>query len=442
MKTPLEPGPGLRAGFRDLRFNANNLTAFVVSVIFSLTGAVVIFSNVATKANFTQDQAVSWISAAFIISGILSSLLSIHYKIPILAMPTLTGMLVMGPILAVFPVQQIVAGYAIAGVVYALLGISGLLGKYAKYLPLPIVMGMIAGVFMSYGTAIVTSIKTLPLIGFATVAAYLISPLFTKKIPQQAFAVVVAIVLTLIMIPIESTTGLFGITIPQLVPPSFSNLNVVLAISLPLVLVSIADLLKCYGVLKTNGYEPPINAMSFWPSGIGTIVSAFFLAPPVSMTGPITAITSDPAAGPLESRYVGSVLKSLSSIAIGLSAGFLVPFLMTLPASVTSVIAGLAMIGLFTGSLSGAFGTKKFTIGAFTAFIVALANITIWNISAAVWALIAGVVVSAFLERDHFKTLGGVSPKAPATAANPTVSVSAAGSTLPAGAAPAVEVPK
>lgn len=423
MKTVLEPGVGIKTGFRDLRFNPDNLTSFLVSVVFSLSGAVVIFINVAAKANFTQAQAVSWICSAFVISGIISALLDLYYKVPLLGMPTLTGMLVMGPVLKLFTVPEVVAGYIIAGVVFALLGLSGLLGKYAKYLPLPIVMGMIAGVFMSYGTAIVTSIQALPLIGILTVAAFLITPQISKKIPAQAVSLVVAVVLTLILIPIEGKAGLFGVTVPIFVAPSF-NPNVILSIALPLVLVSIADLLKCYGVLKANGYEPPINSMVFWPSGIGSILGAVFLSPTLSMTGPITAIVSDPAAGPLQSRYVGAFLKALSAIAIGLCAGFLVPFLMKLPAGVTSVLAGLAMIGLFTSSLSVAFGSKKFTIGAFTAFIVALANLNLAGISAAVWALLFGVIVSALLERPHFKTLYSSftpTPAASTAPASPTV---------------------
>ncbi|NLI12190.1 benzoate/H(+) symporter BenE family transporter [Pelotomaculum propionicicum] len=396
-----ERGPGIRSGLRDLHFNKDNISSFFVSFVFSLTGAVVVLVSVATKANFTQEQAVSWIASAYIIAGLISTLMTLYYKIPLLAMPTLSGMLVMGPVLAQFSVPEIVMGLIIAGVVLVLLGFSGVIDTVSRYMPIPIVMGMIAGVYMSYGTGIVTSVKAIPLIGVCTVLAYLVTPLVSKKVPQTASALVVGVVLTLILSPLEFKTGSFSNFLPTFVAPKYSS-SVILGLSLPLVLVTIADLLKCYGVIKANGYEVPVNSMIFFPA-VGSILGACFLAPTLSMTGAVTAILCDSSAGPKDFRYVGAVLKNLCSVAIGISAGVLVPFLLKLPTNITSILAGLAMMGLFLTSLNGAFGGKKFQIGAFTAFILALSNFTLWGVSSAVWSIVIGIIVSMFLERGHFK---------------------------------------
>ena len=57
-------------------------------------------------------------------------------------------------------------------------------------------------------------------------------------------------------------------------------------------------------------------------------------------------------------------------------------------------------------ALQGAFVTafsKKFTVGALIAFVVTVADISVANIGAAFWGLLAGIVVSLTLERDDWR---------------------------------------
>lgn len=396
----LERGPGIREGLKNMTFDKNNLASLLVALVFSLTGAVVVFVKVGKGANFTSNQTVAWIAFGFLIAGIVSALLTLYYKMPILSMPTLSGVLVIGPVMKNFTISEIVGAFVVTALILMALGATGIIGKISKYLPVPIVMGMVAGVYMSYGTGIITSINAIPLIGLGTLVAFLLTPLVTKKIPQQAVAVVVGVVLTLIFTPIAFDTGNF-IFHPAVFGPAFSP-NMLLSLCIPLVLVSIADLLKCYGVLRANEFQAPVNSMVFFPA-LGSLLGAFVLSAPLSMTGVITAILSDASAGVKERRYAAAVVKNLSACLIGICAGVLVPFLMALPSNMTNIIAGLAMLGLFLTSLGGAFGGKKFKYGAFTAFIVSLSNLTIWGVSAAVWAIIFGLIISFFMERDDFK---------------------------------------
>ena len=407
----LELGPGIREGWKGMRFDKNNISSFLVSLIFSLTGAVVVFVNVGQKAGFSTNQTVSFIAFGYIVAGIVSTLLTLYYKQPLLAMPGITAILVIGNELKNFSVQEMVGAFIITAVVFIILGLTGIIGKIARVLPIPIVMGMIAGAYMSYGTGIITSVQAIPVIGVCTVLAFLVTPLISKKIPQQAAALVVGVVLTLILVPIKFNTGNLAFT-PIAYGPKF-NSSILISLCIPLILIGIADFLRCYGILKTNGYEPPSNSMILFPA-LGSLLGAFLLAVPMTMTGVITAILSDPAVGEKERRYVPAVLKNVAAIGIGLFSGLLVPFLMVLPSDTTKIFAGLAMLGLFLGSLGGAFGGKKFKTGAFTAFIVTLSGLSLFGVASAVWGVIFGIIVSFFLERKDF---GQPRPEAAATAA-------------------------
>ena len=54
--------------------------------------------------------------------------------------------------------------------------------------------------------------------------------------------------------------GAVGLSYPYIVMPDFSG-NVALTVSLPLVIMALADVFKGYGVLKSNGYDMPLNKM-------------------------------------------------------------------------------------------------------------------------------------------------------------------------------------
>jgi benzoate membrane transport protein len=72
--------------------------------------------------------------------------------------------------------------------------------------------------------------------------------------------------------------------------------------------------------------------------------------------------------------------------------------------TVAAVLAGLAMVSLFTTAFEVAFSSSnKLQMGAFFAFIVACSNISIYNISAPVWSLLVGVIVSLIFERENVK---------------------------------------
>jgi benzoate membrane transport protein len=403
----IEPGPGIRAGWQGIQCNLANIAAAVTALVFTLTGSVILFATVASNANLTQQQANSWIMMSLIPPALISLVLCLYYKQPIFIAPSLPALLVMGPMFKVFTVPEMVGGYLVAGVCVGLLGVTGIVGRIGKYLPIPIIMGMIAGVFMGYGLRIVEAVQLEPLVAGGIIASFLVTPWLTKRLPPQAASLLVAILLSLLLFPsrFQGGTAAYAFSWPVFVWPEFKA-SALLAVSVPLVLMALADTMKGYGVLKANRFDPPLNGTTA-AAGLMSILSAFGLAHVSSLAGPVTAILGGDAAGTQKHRYVAGLLFFPGLLLIGLTTGFLMPFLRALPAAVSYVIAGLAMLGLFTSSLEMAFGTKRFQVGAFTALIIGMANVTLWGVGAPVWAILVGVGVSFFLERDHFRSCPG-----------------------------------
>ena len=85
------------------------------------------------------------------------------------------------------------------------------------------------------------------------------------------------------------------------------------------------------------------------------------------------------------------------------------------------MLAGLAMLRVLQAAFVTAF-SSRFTLGALVTFIVTVADITILNIGAAFWGLVAGIVVSLLLERPDFAGRAGMTPARVSHVARPAPS--------------------
>lgn len=404
MKRMFEPGVGIREGLQDFKINVSNFTAFITAFIFGITGAFILYATVAASADISDQQAVSWIMSGTVLGAAATILLCLYYKQPIVILPSLPALLVMGPMFARFEMRQMVAGYLLAAIIVFLIGAFGIIGKIGKILPIPIIMGMIAGVFMNYGLKMIDGVKEQPMAGGLIIGAFLLAHIFLKKVPPLLIALIVGVVSAFLLIPFNIESTAFRLYLPLFILPEFHP-DIIMSVTIPLVLLVLADTLKGYGVLCINEYKTPLNTNTM-VAGIISAIASLFLSHSVSMAGPVTAIVGGSDAGDKRYRYVASVLNAAGMLMAGLLAGFVLPFVKSLPSGITHIIAGLAMLGLFTSSLEMAFGSKKFVKGAFTAFIVGMSGFSAWGIGAPVWAILFGIVVSLFTDRQNENIIG------------------------------------
>lgn len=388
------------------RLGTENVSAIITATIFQLAGAIPIFVSMGLSGGLSIRETSSIVMVGVFVSGALSIFLSKRFEMPIFAAPSITAVAIISPLLKEFSLEQIVMGYILAGIVLTLLGGLNLIEKLVTCVPIPIVLAMVGGVYMSYGLNLIEGIKKLPL-AVIIVAAYFLVTLISKKIPSQAAALLTAVIITFFLLKNEHATD-ESPTIEWL-PPVFVlpdiEFDVFVYISLPLIIMAISDIFKGYGVLKASGFDIPLNKVTFW-CGISSIISALGIGHTNSLAGPAIAIVSGQDAGPKQSRYKNVIAFSAISLGIALLAGIVISLISLPPTEIVDVICGLAMIGLLTSSLTGAFGQRRFTLGALTAFVVGLSHISILGIGAPVWAILFGIVVSLVAERDDFGRKG------------------------------------
>lgn len=403
MRPLIEPGKGFKDLKKDWKCSSHSLFAALTAMVFVISGAIPMLASVADSAGMSSGQATSFVMCSMLVGAVISIAASLYYRTPFYFAASLTAIVVLKPMFQQFSLAEMVGGFVIAGIAVFIIGYTGLMGWIGDHLPLPVVLGMVAGVFMSYGLDIISSITSDPLSGCIIAGSFVVFPLITKKVPPHIVALTAGIVCA-IFIHKMSFAGAgsdAGLALPVFTGPDFSG-SVLLTVSLPLVIMALADVFKGYGVLKSNGYDLPLNTITSL-SGLGSILAAFGLGHTISLAGPVMAILAGKEAGEKDKRFTGAVIYCIGVVVVCILLGILIPVIMQLPDMVMSLICGLAMTGLLMSSLQGAFGAGKFQMGALAAFLVGLSKLTLFGIGAPVWAVVFGLIVTFGMEREQWK---------------------------------------
>ncbi len=382
--------------------NVNTISAGTLAAIFGCTGPALIIIGGATDAGLSVEQMISWLFAVYFFGSLIGIYLSLRYRQPIVGAWSIPGAVLVAGALQHYSLSEISGAYFVSGVLVFILGISGLIGKAMKWIPVPIVMAMIVGAMIRFGTGMITSLQGAPIIAGAAIVVYLLSSRFIKKVPPILVSFLVAGVLASVMGEFQSTSMEVGFTLPQILMPTFS-IDSIISVAIPLTLLVIgAENAQAIGVLMAEDYKPPVNTMTIW-SGIGGMVTAFFGGHNANIAGPMTAICASKESGDnKEGRFASVIVNSVLFGGFGLIAGIAVPFVTALPGTLISTVAGLAMIGVLVSSLQASFTERKFQVGAFFSLIIAMSGVSFFAISSPFWALIGGVVVSLIIEKADF----------------------------------------
>jgi benzoate membrane transport protein len=117
------------------------------------------------------------------------------------------------------------------------------------------------------------------------------------------------------------------------------------------------------------------------------------------LTGPTNALLT--SSGERSRHYIAGICCGLLAMLFGLFAPLFTQLMLATPAAFIAALAGLAMLRVLQSAFVTAFSTH-FTLGALVTFVVTVADISVLNIGAAFWGLIAGILVSLLLEREDF----------------------------------------
>ena len=403
LERPRWPPLGLRQLGRDFGplYAANGL----IGLIFAATGPVAVILAVATQGGLSPAEIASWVFGVFFLNGALTVLACWLYRQPLAFFWTIPGTVLIGPALAHLSWPEVVGAFVATGLLMLVLGLTGWVRRAMSLIPMPIVMGMVAGVFLRFGIDMVRALGTDVIVAAPMVLTFLLlSALATlgRWMPPIVGALLVGAVAVAVsgrFNPGPATSS--WVAAPVLQSPQWS-LQAMIELVVPLAItVLVVQNGQGFAVLRAAGHVAPVNVVTI-ACGAWSVLAAGVGAVSTCLTGPTNALLS--ASGIRSRHYVAGICCGLLAMVFGLFAPLFTRLMLATPPAFIAVLGGLAMLRVLQSAFVTAFGTR-FTLGALVTFVVTITDVAVFNIGAAFWGLVTGLIVSLLLERPDFADL-------------------------------------
>src|SRR5688572_20674361 len=380
-------------------FGASYAAAAIVAFLFAASGPVAIILSVGARGGLAESDIASWIFAAFCLNSLISIAFTLAYRQPLVFLWSIPGAVLVGPALAHLSFPEVIGAFLATGVVMLVFGWTGWVRRAMEAVPMPIVMAMVAGVFLRFGVDLVRAFADELWIALPMSAAFVAltaMPRVSRVLPPLIGALVAGAVALWLLGAFKPPAGsLFAIARPNLYVPQFSWAAMVeLVVPLAITVLAVQNA-QGVAILTANGHPPPINAITS-ACGLGAIVTGLVGTVSTCLTGPVNAVIS--TSGEKQRQYTAALFIALLAMAFGLLAPFFTRLLLATPPAFIATLAGLAMLRVLQTAFSVSF-RERYTLGALVCFLVTVADVPIFNIGAAFWGLVFGLATSWALER-------------------------------------------
>ena len=386
--------------FQSTPYLVNGVAAF----LFSCTGPVAIILTVAATTGLSDAHVASWLFGGFTIAGGVSLWFTLRYRQPLVFAWTIPGTILLISALDHLAFEQAVGAYLLTGLLIALVGVTGLAERMMALLPKPIVMGMVAGIFLDFGLRMVAAFSDDPLLATAMVGGFVLATV-TSALRRLGPPILVALLVGAAVVILSGTLRDTGplpalVTRPLLFTPSFST-QAMLELVIPLAVTVLAvQNAQGFAVLSHAGHRPPINNMTT-ACGVGSLLLAVIGSVSMCVTGPSNAILS--SSGDSDRQYIGGIIYAVLAIPFGIFGALMTWLALKLPVAFIAVLGGLAVLKVLENSFVAAFSGRH-TTGALITLLVTVSDITLFNIGAPFWGLVFGGATSWLLDISRGST--------------------------------------
>ncbi|MEO7160525.1 MAG: benzoate/H(+) symporter BenE family transporter [Polaromonas sp.] len=379
-------------------FSLSAATAGFLAVLISYAGPLVIFFQAAQSASVSAEMMSSWVWAISIGAGVSGIVLSWWLKVPIITAWSAPGTALLVTLFHRITLEQAVGAYLVSAAIIFVIGVSGYFDKLMQSIPKGIASAMMAGILFQFGVGAFQSVKSMPLITFCMIGIYL---LFRRLLPR--YCLVILLVASLALAVAVEGVSLAGVALtlasPVFITPEWSW-GATLSLALPLVLVSVTgQFLPGMAILRSSGYDTPARPIIITTSAASLGVAFFG-----GITIVIAAITAALCTGKdahedPRKRYVAGIANGVFYLVGGCFAGTIILFFAALPKELIAVLAGLALVGAFGGSLAGAMNEADHREASIITFLATASGMTFWGLGSAFWGVVIGSVAYLLLHK-------------------------------------------
>jgi len=423
--TTFRAGGTLTTTSRDRNRNLPALVAgLTVAIVFLAVLSIVLTAAGPAGLGLSGRRASGWIALIYGIPMIPSLVLTLRYKIPMLLTGNVFALIFFVSLGDRVTYQELAGATIIAGAIVLLTAILGLTGQVARWIPAPIVQGLIAGAVMPFFVGAFSALhasdgewRVAVMVG-AAVAGYLVGQrVLGTRLPAILPGFLAGFLAALVTGQLGEFPSTFTLPSFELLHPSLSAAAILTVAPVLLALMTVQSNIPSVIYLRGQGFDPPERLLNLVSGGATLLVSAFGPVA-VSLALPPLLVTAGPSAGERSLRYRAVFLPVAAGLAIALFASVAADLAQLIPPVLLLAIAGLALVPALVAALK-AISVGPLVLGPLFAFAIALSDMTILGLGPFFWSLVIGTGVSWLLERDGMRELregaaasrvGGVPP--------------------------------
>jgi benzoate membrane transport protein len=373
------------------------LAGFVAVLVGYASSAAIIW-QAASAAGASEAQIAGWMTALGLAMGVSTLALTLWYRVPLLTAWSTPGAALLATSLHGVSINEVIGVFIFANALILLCGLTGLFARLMKIIPHSLAAAMLGGILLRFGLQAFRNIEGHFLLCGSMLLAWVLG---------KAFAPRYAIVGTLLAGIVAAwalgdvvTSGLrFSPVLPEFIAPEFT-LTTLISIGIPFFLVTMASQ-NAPGVatFQAAGYQVPVSPLMIFTGGLTVLLSGFG-AFSVCIGAISAAVCLSPDAHPDASkRWLAAIAAGLFYLLAGIFGSSVTALMTALPVSWIQTLAGLALLGTFSGSLYQALAHPSERDAAIVTFLITASGITLLGIGSAFWGLIIGGACYALLSR-------------------------------------------
>ncbi|MEM7404027.1 MAG: benzoate/H(+) symporter BenE family transporter [Pseudomonadota bacterium] len=376
------------------QFSAQAVFAGVVAAFVGFFGSFAVVVQGLRAAGATAEQAALGMLAVAVAAGLCGLTLSVRYRLPVAvawSTPGAAFLVTIGNVNGGFP--EAVGAFICAGIGFVLAGLWPPLARAVARIPRHIANAMLAGVLLALCVAPLEAIGDDPATGLTVLVAWVAGGLWHRLAAVPA-ALLAYVAIVWFQRAADTAEVMVWSMSFEFVEPVFSA-DAILGIGVPLFLITMASQ-NVAGAAVISSFGFPTQRAGRWiaTSGIFTLLSAPLGGHAVNLAALTAAICAGEDAHPdPDRRYWAGISNGIALAIMGLGSGVLIGFVALGPVILIKAVAGLALIGAFSGAAFAAFEQPAERGSAAVTFLFAASGISLLGISGAFWGLLAGVAI-------------------------------------------------
>ena len=374
-------------------FSLSAATAGFVAVLVGFTGSVAIVFQAALSLGATPAEVSSWIWALGLGMGLLTLVISLWLKAPVLIAWCTPGAALLAAAGAggAFGMADAVGAFIVSGALITLCGVTGWFERVMDRIPMPIAGALLAGVLARFGLDAFAAAGSSLWLVVSMLLAYLVG---RRLWPRYAVVAVLAVGIGVAALQgsLQVTAVPLTLTTPVFTAPEFSW-RAAFGLALPLFIVTMASQnLPGVAAIRAEGYAMPISKIIVL-SGVATLLLAPFGAFALNLAAITAAICLGREAHPdPDRRWFAAAVCGLIYCAIGIFGSAVAALLAAFPRELIAAVAGLALLGTIGGGLVAAIQEPRHREAAVITFLVTLSGVGLAGIGSAFWGVVAGAL--------------------------------------------------